>query len=253
MDVKRIILKILSEHPEGIGFNRLYKEVCKIKQCPKETFNKKLKSLVQKGLVKRKLVKKDTLTEELSESEIKKLSEEELQKLKKEVHSIRAHGVAYYPVDESIRFVVDTGYLEDFALYMNEITEVAWNILNSRKWFNLNKESKTLYCHYFKKLEKAPFLLLERAYQVALTYEGQEAGILLLKFACDLYTDYFSKWQTKLKKIRKKLKEEFPKSFKEESFVHGKLKFEQFTPEKTEDLVDKIEKLYSELEELQEK
>jgi DNA-binding Lrp family transcriptional regulator len=251
-DVERIILKILSKHPEGMRFNRLYREVNKIKQCQRERFNRKLKSLIREGLVQ-----KSTLIEEPSESEIKKLSEEELQKIRKEIRSIRAHGdVHYYLVDEGARFSFDLFYIQEFAFDLDDATEDAWNIINSEKWFNLNKESKTLYCHYFKQLEKAPFLFLEYVYQAALTYEGQETSILLLKRIFDLYTEYFSKWQTELKKVRKKLKEEFPKSFKEkEKFVvyDMKYKHKQFTSEeKMQDVLDELDDLCHKLGELYE-
>jgi len=236
MSIERIILKILKEHPEEhIGFNELYREVCKIKQCPRETFDRKLKSLVQEGLVQ-----KYTPIKEPSESEKKKLSEEELQKIKKIIRSIRAQGgVAYYSADEDTKrrrykSVLDELFTSEFALELDEVTETAWNILNSKKWFNLNKELKISYYRYFKKLEEAPFLFLKYVYQAALTYKGQEASMSLLKRTFKLYINYFFKWQTELKKIREKLKEEFPKFFEEEEkpVVIYFLKYKQFNSEK---------------------
>jgi hypothetical protein len=252
-DVELSILKILKVYPEGIGFNRLYREVNKIKQCPRERFNRKLKSLIREGLVQ-----KSAPIEEPSESEKKKLNEEELQKIRKEIRSIRAHGdVHYYLVDEGARFSFDLFYIQEFAFDLDDATEDAWNIINSEKWFNLSKKSKTLYYHYFKQLEKAPFLFLKYVYQVALTYEGQETSILLLKRIFDLYIEYFSKWQTELKKVRKKLKKEFPKSFKEKEKLvvydmkYKKYKRKQFTSEeKMQDVLDELEDLSHKLEEL---
>jgi|GEM_PF-2909328 hypothetical protein len=255
MEIEEAIIKILKKHPKGLGFNELYREVCKVKQCARETFNRKLKGLVQEGIVGNLPI---LIEVQPKSGEVKKLKG--FARIK-EAGLIQTFKGRYYLVDESVRLSFDGLYIYTFVYKLDDATRFAWKIINSKKWFNLNKGLKALYCHYFKRLEKAPFIFLEYVYQTALTYEGEEISMLLLKLAFDVYRgNYFSKWQTKLKKIRKKLREEFPKSFKEEEKLKEKnlsfydelknkqftykLKYKQFTSEeKMQELLYDVAKL----------